>query len=64
MPNARIMSYRHNSRWKSNALVKDLEAHGRQFLSALETIRADEVGLSYTDTLWRNKLHNTNNILG
>lgn len=44
-PKARIMTYRHDSGWKSQALVKDLADHGRQFLSALEGRRAtEEVG--------------------
>lgn len=39
-PKARIMTFRHNSSWKSEALLKDLVDHGRQFLSALDGRRA------------------------
>jgi len=35
-PKARIMTFRHNSSWKSEALLKDPVDHRRQFLSALE----------------------------
>ncbi|KUI70689.1 Serine/threonine-protein phosphatase 6 regulatory ankyrin repeat subunit B [Cytospora mali] len=35
-PKARIMTFRHNSSWDSNAPVKDLSDYGRQFLGALE----------------------------
>ncbi|GKZ33149.1 hypothetical protein AbraIFM66950_002933 [Aspergillus brasiliensis] len=42
VPDARIMTYRHNSRWQKNALVKDLDAYGRQFLSDLENMREDQ----------------------
>ncbi|KAI1660708.1 hypothetical protein F4813DRAFT_261661 [Daldinia decipiens] len=39
-PKARVMTFRHNSSWESRALVKDLVDHGRQFLGALEGLRA------------------------
>jgi hypothetical protein len=47
LPKARIMTYRHKSSWMSNALVKDLGDHAKQFLHYLEGQRAtDEVGFS------------------
>ncbi|KAI1106030.1 hypothetical protein F4804DRAFT_330774 [Jackrogersella minutella] len=39
---ARIMGFCHHSSWKSQALVKDLFDHGKQFLGALEGRRATE----------------------
>lgn len=42
MPNARIMTYRHNSQWKSNALDKELYDHGVQLLKAIERSRNSE----------------------
>ncbi|KAI1146836.1 hypothetical protein F4825DRAFT_466221 [Nemania diffusa] len=39
---SRIMTFRHNSSWKSQAQAKDLADHGRQFLDALEGRRATD----------------------
>ncbi|KAL7809400.1 ankyrin repeat-containing domain protein [Trichoderma aethiopicum] len=42
LPEARIMTYSHNSNWQSNALVKDLSDYGRQFLYVLEHERMND----------------------
>ncbi|KAL8375859.1 hypothetical protein RB595_007132 [Gaeumannomyces hyphopodioides] len=36
---ARVMTFRHNSKWKSGALVKTLEDYGRDLLIALDIVR-------------------------
>lgn len=42
LPKARIMTFRHNSKWWADALVKDLTGYGKQLLSALEAERNTE----------------------
>lgn len=44
LPIARIMTFRHDFRWKRNALDKDLYSHGKQFLDALEAKRVSPAG--------------------
>ncbi|CAD6441286.1 cb3ba11b-506d-45aa-9e63-7c7903804476 [Sclerotinia trifoliorum] len=38
-PTARIMTYRHNSKWMGGATAKDLTGYGKQFLSAVQDSR-------------------------
>ena len=44
IPDARIMTFRHNTQWSVNSEVKDLRDYGKQLLSAIESVRStDEV---------------------
>ncbi|KAI9732413.1 MAG: hypothetical protein M1834_001621 [Cirrosporium novae-zelandiae] len=42
LPKARIMTFRHNSKWKSDAQVKDIIDYGKQLLSAVEDERVKD----------------------
>jgi hypothetical protein len=42
IPQARIMRYSHNSRWKYDAAIKDLRGYGKQLLKAVSDVRDSE----------------------